>query len=65
MRTSRETSNLKLQKLVNLVFISIFTLLDGIPSEDRHVVCKIMVRNCMIMCGTVTPNARFFLVLLL
>ena len=49
MRTSREASNLKLQKLENLVFIYIFTVLDGIPSEDRHVVCKVMVRKCMIM----------------
>ena len=60
MRTSREASNLKLQKLENLVFIYIFTVLDGIPSEDRHVVCKVMVRKCMIMFGTVTPNTRFF-----
>ena len=60
MRTSREASNLKLQKLENLVFIYIFTVLDGIPSEDRHVVCKVMVRKCMIMDGTVTPNTRFF-----
>ena len=60
MRTSREASNLKLQKQENLVFIYIFTVLDGIPSEDRHVVCKVMVRKCMIMGGTVTPNTRFF-----
>ena len=64
MRTSREASNLKLQKLENLVFICIFTVLDGIPSEDRHVVCKIMVRICMIMSGTVTPMPHLLALLL-
>ena len=52
MRTLLETSILKLQKLVNLFMYKIVTVLDGIPSEDGHVVCKIMVCKCMINGGS-------------
>ena len=37
-----------------------YTVLEGIPSEDGHVVCKITACKCMISGGTVNPNARFF-----
>ena len=37
-----------------------FTVLDGILSEDGHVVCKIMAHKCVISGGTLTPNARIF-----
>jgi len=37
-----------------------YTVLEGIPSGDGHVVCKIMAGNCMISGGTVSPNARLF-----
>ena len=33
----------------NWLFIcKIFAVLDGIPSEDGHVICKIMATKCMI-----------------
>ena len=40
----------------------IFTVLDGIPREDDHVVCKIIiVHKCMVSGGAVTSNARIFI----
>ena len=59
--TLERNFNFGASKASKLIYLyTKYTVLDGIPSEDGHVLCKIMAGNCMISGGTVNPNARFF-----